>query len=52
MSKKIEEIVRVEIERCDLFSGFIMCSSPNGGAGSGLTSKTLNQINDQCYSIE
>ncbi|XP_034934663.1 tubulin beta chain-like [Chelonus insularis] len=44
---QILEIIRREVEYCDLIQGFQITHSLGGGTGSGLTSKLLANIRDE-----
>lgn len=41
-----ENAIRLEAERCDMFSGFNICHSTSGGTGSGFTSRILEILFD------
>ena len=47
MLDQVEDVVRREVERCELLQGFQLCHSIGGGTGSGLGSLMLRSLSDQ-----
>ncbi|XP_058804467.1 tubulin epsilon chain-like isoform X2 [Phymastichus coffea] len=43
---KLEEIIRLSVEKCDCLHGFLMVHSLGGGTGSGLGTATLKLLDD------
>lgn len=43
---KLEETIRLSVEKCDCLHGFLLMHSLGGGTGSGLGTATLKLLDD------